>query len=239
MNFLELCQAVALESGTIPTTTTLPSTVVGQTGRLGLVVSYVRQAWNDIQNAHRAWRWMQGEFTGVLTIGVDRYAGTDFTDVDTLSAITRFSQWGFRDDDEDTSVSTYLTSAGVAYEGSLRSREWEHFRQTFLRGTQTAGPPAYYSITPAGELIVGPVPDASYTINGPYRKSAQTLAANSDIPEMPVDFHSIIKDRALNYLEAYDEGVRIQANQRLRELPNWSMLENQQLPRLRLAGPLA
>ena len=79
------------------------------------------------------------------------------------------------------------------------------------------------------------MPDDVYTLRGKYRKSPQYLVADGDIPEMPTDFHTIIKDAALVYLEGFDEGPRIPVY-RLRMLPNFSMLEEHQLPSADMGG---
>ncbi|MET0651004.1 MAG: hypothetical protein ABWY63_00700, partial [Hyphomicrobiaceae bacterium] len=171
-------------------------------------------------------------------IGTQRYAATSFTDENSGTPVSRFSQWGFKGDGSDMGMSMYLTSEGNAAEGPLRWIDWEYFYQWHLRGEQIPAKPQVYSLTNDNQLIVSPVPDAVYTLRGKYRKGNQILAADADVPEMPVDFHTVIKDAALCYLEGFDEGPRIPVN-RLRMLPNWSMLELHQLPRVRWGGSLA
>jgi hypothetical protein len=67
MTFLELVQMTAQQSGTIQGVK--PTTVTGQADRLKQIVDYVREAYIDIQNAHRGWRWMQSTFTGQTVAG--------------------------------------------------------------------------------------------------------------------------------------------------------------------------
>ena len=110
--------------------------------------------------------------------------------------------------------------------------------ETQRRGPQTPGKPQLYSIREDNKLELSPIPDAVYTLQGKYRKSVQRLATDFDVPEMPSDFHTIIIDAALCYVEGFDEGPRIPAY-RLRMLPNWSMLEAHQLPKTTWGGPLA
>jgi hypothetical protein len=236
MTYLELCQMTAQQSGTIEGT--LPSTVTGQVRRLKLITDFVREAYDDIQNAHRMWRWMQSLFYVDTVASQPSYASSAMTDEITALPVTRWSNWGFKNDGSDRSVSMYLVSTGVAEEGVLQWMDWTRFNETQLRGTQTPGRPIWFSVTPDDKLIVSPQPDDIYRIRGPYRKSKQTLAADADVPEMPADFHTIIKDAALCYVEAFDEGPRIPVY-RLRMLPNWSMLESSQLPRMTWGAPLA
>jgi hypothetical protein len=239
MNFLQLCQKVARDAGTVDNGAgENPVTVIGQTGYLAKIVDWTNQAYREIQNAHRQWKWMQGEFYGDLTIGVDRYAGTYFTDFDTALAIDRFSQWGIKGDSSDASVSMYATAIGVSGEGRLRFREWNLFRETLLRGDPSPGPPQVYSVDNQNRIVFGPAPDAVYTVRGLYRKSAQTLILDADIPEMPLDFHDLIVDLALILLGTHDEAPTLNVQQ-MRSRPKFSMLEAQQLPTITWGAPLA
>jgi hypothetical protein len=236
MNFLQLAQMTAQQSGTIQGV--LPTTVVGQSNRLKLIADFVAEAYVDIQNAHRMWRWMLGQFTGDTIASQTIYPGTYFTDEISGQPIDRFSQWGFKGDGGDVGLSSYLLTTGPDEEGALQWRDWDNFYETQLRGPQNPGKPRYYSVTNDDKLIISPVPDNVYKLRGRYRKTAQRLIADNDVPEMPADFHTIIKDAALVYLEGFDEGPRIPVY-RMRQLPNWSMLEHMQLPKPAWGGPLA
>lgn len=236
MTFLELAQMTAQQSGTIQGV--LPTTVTGQANRLKLVADLVAEAYLDIQNAHRMWRWMLGRFTGDTIAGQTIYSGTEFSDEISGQPIVRFSQWGFRGDGGDVGLSSYLLTTGPNEEGSMQWLDWDHFYETQLRGPQNPGKPRFYSTTNDDKLIVSPTPDNVYKLRGRYRRTAQRLVADGDVPEMPTDFHTIIKDAALVYLEGYDEGPRIPVY-RMRQLPNWSMLEHHQLPKPSWGGPLA
>jgi hypothetical protein len=217
MNFLELVQMTVQQSGTIQGVR--PATVAGQVDRLKQFVDFVREAYLDIQNSHRAWRWLNSRFVGQTVASQRFYLGTDFLDERDNIPITRFSQWGFKGDMSDAGLSMYDAVKGPQEEGPLRFLDTDTFYETQGRGVQTPGKPQFYSIDR-------------------YRKSAQMLTLDGDIPEMPVDFHTVIKDAALCYLEAFDEGPRIPVY-RLRMLPNWSMLESHQLPHVTWGSPLA
>jgi len=331
MTFLELCQMTAQQSGTIQGT--LPTTVVGQTNRLKQIVDFVREAYIDIQNAHRGWRWLNSEFYGFLGSGVLGYDGSTFYDERTETLIgERFSQWGLKGDGSDTSVSMYQTSymgfidgidiiaihPGANFEigarlfgvtshaqatvtrmtvtsgdwndysgangangefeitdvsgtfrygegctafgaifsgfyidefyiqppplmeeGTLRPIQWDEFYELYTRGVKARGKPQIYSISTDNKMHLSPLPDTSaWRIRGKYRKGPQILVNDSDVPEMPKEFHTLIKDAALAYLEGFDEGPRIPLY-RLRMLPNFSMLEAHQLPKVLWGASLA
>ena len=67
MNFLELVQMTVQQSGTIQGLR--PQTVAGQVDRLKQFVDFVREAYLDIQNSHRAWRWLNSRFVGSKRTG--------------------------------------------------------------------------------------------------------------------------------------------------------------------------
>lgn len=197
--FLEICQDVARESGTI-SGNGLPTTVASQTGRLLKVVEYTKQAWVDIQNMQDTWRWMRSTFSGDTTAGAACYTANSFN-------ITRFGRW-VTDRDDYLPISLYLKATGVTDEGPIEEITYEQWRHRYGRGSHDNNRPTVYAISPANEICLGATPDDTYTINGEYIKSAQVLSADSDEPELPSRFHDIIKWRALDMLNRHDEAPR-------------------------------
>lgn len=236
--FLQLAQRLASESGTV-SGDTLPSTVVGQTGRLGKIVRWTNEAWRSIQNAHNAWRWMRGEFYGSTVASQVRYAGTAFNDVDTSAAITRFGEWVYTGDGYENRFSLYDPAIGVSDEGPLRYIDWDTFYTTRLRGVQTADKPSVFTIDPNSKLCLSPPPDKVYTVRGLYRKDTQEMTADGDVPEMPARFHDLIVDVGLMLLGTYDESMSQLPLWQLRKLSRFCELERDQLPIMQFSGPLA
>lgn len=196
MNYLQLCQDLVRESGTISGDTT-PTTTVGQSGRLLKVVNWIPKAWSAIQNLHDDWLWMRTEFSGAVSIATMRYTAASWS-------LTRFSRWIT---DEDT-VTIYRTSLGVSDETPLTEIPWLTWRARYGRGTQTAGRPIEYAFSPQNEFCVGPSPSYACTLRGEYQKSAQVLAANTDEPELPdTSLHSVIVWKGLLLLAQFDEGA--------------------------------
>jgi hypothetical protein len=224
--FLEICQMIARESGTV--SGTQPVAVTGQIGRLGKIVYWAIEAWRQIQNRRSRWLWMDAEFSGTTTASSARYTSSSFS-------LTRWAEWIT----EERTLSIYLQSTGVSDESYLLFMPWTRWKQMFDFGTQTNDRPLYYSVSPAGELCFGPIPDDTYVVRGRYRKSPQVLAATGDIPEMPVRFHDLIAWEGLLLLAEHDEGnIQIAvATRRKREL--MSDLERDQLPQIELPGPIA
>jgi hypothetical protein len=232
MNFLQLCQRVAQESGTVPGTDD-PSTVTGQEGRLKRIVDWTSQAYLDIQRLHTTWRWLQEDFSG------STIAGTQSYDAAALNIASRFSHWLHLNEARQCTFSIYKTSEGQAGEGLLTYREWRDFRQTLNIGTHDNNKPVCFTVDPNNNIVFYPTPDDAYTIRGVYQKAPQTLAADGDEPEMPEQHHMAIVWKALLYLGTFDEGAE--------QLPVWdsffqgelNSIEDLQLPHIRRAQPLA
>lgn len=230
--FLQLCQSVADESGT----GAFPGTVSGLTGRPAKITAWVRNAWVDIQNDRNDWRWMEDTFTGSLLADISTYQGGDFS-------LTRFGQWkaGRDPDTMEDRFTVHLASQGRAREAAMHYEPWNEFRARYDRGAaaEQTGTPTVYTVDNLERLRVWPVPTASCTIRGVYRKTPQELTAGTDVPEMPAQYHSAIVWRALTNLAAHDEAFNQPAYWNTRYLDVLNDMERTQLPMVRLAGPLA
>lgn len=232
--FLTICQDVARESGTFPQIG-VPLTTVGQTGRLARLVYWVRDAYNLIQRQHQSWLWLQADFSGSTAASTQVYTAS------ALGIASRFGAWLYEGEDGENEFSLYLPADGQATENVLEFLPWEEFRRKAMIGSNATltGKPTVFTVTPANAISLYPIPDAAYTLRGRYLKSAQTLSADGDEPEMPAHFHDLIKWQALILLGLFDEAGQ--------QVPMWSQylangmtqLEIQQLQRIRKAGPFA
>lgn len=234
MTYLELVQAAAFESGTVPGKGQ-PLTVDNQTGRLHLFTLWVQSAWNDIQRKSSSWRWMQAEFAGQTIVNTAEYNAA-------AMGITRFRRWLHEGETGGPTFSIYKTADGDGDEGHLRFLEWNTFRNAAGAGLQkasvAANKPYYITVDPQDQLVLHPKPDDVYTIRGRYLKSLQNLTSNDDIPEMPEDYHEAIKWAALIKMAVFDEAME-QAqmfNSYYSEI--FSDLQRTQMPPIRLVGPL-
>jgi hypothetical protein len=231
--FLQLCQRVAQESGTVSSGTS-PSTVVAQTGRLGKIVNWTNTAWTDIQLDRSEWRWMRKELEEDLVASTQRYSASDLS-------VTSFQKWLVTGDYNEDRWSLYVTADGVETEGPIHFLAWDDFYTTQLRGTPPSeGRPRYFSIDDSEKLVFSPVPDVAYTLRGLYRKGVQTLAVDADTPEMPAAYHMLIVWEALKLLGNFDEAS-------IQQRAEWAQnarrirfnLERDQLPPVGICGPLA
>ena len=229
VTYLELVRRTAQESGTIPDGQAPAS--VQQGGRAGLVATWVRQAWLDIQNAQASWLWMRDEWTGALEAGRDRYSPADL-------GAERFGEWLHEDEDGLPLTTIYLGTP--ADEARLHRVDWLRMRSRFGMGDQTLERPGRYAVDPQQRLVFHPMPDAAYTVRGLYRRGPQTLTEDGDTPEMPERFHFLIVLRALLSLATYDEAPNQMMVWQMQEGRLMGDLRRDQLPMMRLAGgPLA
>ena len=236
MNYLQLAQRTRQEAGLSGTG---PTAVTSQSGDLKRVVDWVSSSYQDIQSRHINWRWLRSRFTFNTVSGTDTYAYTAVTDSRLTGTITRFSRWWLDDEYGMSNTYRYLTSAGSSAQSYLIPISWESFRDLYRFRTQADAVPIYITIDPQNNLVLGPAPDAIYTITGEYQMSPQILAADADTPEMPVQYHMAIVYEAMQRAGSYSGAPDVQSrgvkdgNRLMRQL------ENDQLPQIGMSGPMA
>lgn len=232
MNYLQLCQMAARETGAFQGTQ--PTSVANQTGKLARVVQHVADAWRKLQVDKPDWRFSRLEmpWTGTVTsktvANTQRYAAASF-------GITSWSGWMHDTRDADGNIIrryfAYEESVGVADTQDIQEISWEEFRRKYIRGSQTADRPVEWAESPSGEFCLGPVPDDVYVIGGEYVRGAQTLAENADEPFMPARFHDIIAWDAVVLYGEYDEIPQDRLNAARSQSLRWrNDLERDQLP---------
>lgn len=232
MTFLEMCQKVAEESGTVASLPN-PLSVTGQTGRLLRIVGWVNSAYGLLQSAHPDWLWMRGTFEGQLLAETRDYAG------DALNA-PRFARFA-RAARGTSVVSVYDPAIGPRDEGIIDFRDYDEFYATFLTGgfQERRGKPTHVTRTPEGRIAVFPLPDKTYVIRGMYHKARHILAGNDDVPDLPADYHMAIVYRALMLLATFDEDAPRLGVYTSEFTAQMDGLSAHYLPQLELGGPLA
>ena len=233
-NYLTLCQDAERECSL----SSLLTAVASQTGEHLRFVNWVKSAYIEIQNRHNGqWRWLRRSFTFNTTSGDDTYAYGDITDVDAAAVITRFGNW-LAHDWEDR-YRCYLTSGGVGVQYYLNYLDWVDFKAIYKTGSQNNSAPAFITVDPQNNLILGPQPDDTYTVTGEYMRSAQLLAADGDTPEMPSQFHGLIVARAMEKYALTESAEEVLVRARGDEKRLMRQLEANQLPAISVAGPMA
>jgi len=237
VTFLQLCQAIARDSGTIPNLPA-PSTTASQTGRLLRVVNWTSEAYGDIQRKRKDWLWLRNEFSGNTIAATQRYAAA------AMGITDRFGHWVFESDTGEwgkESMSCYLTATGRSDETRLHFKPWREFRDIYLFGNNAddTGKPTYFTVDPQQKIVLWPIPDADYTVRGEYFKSPQILAVDGDIPEMPVAYHEAIKWQGLLLLGTFDEAAEQMQVWQAFLAAHYKGLIRDHTPRLEFSGPLA
>lgn len=229
--FLELVQILARESGTLAGGSTLP-TVTSAAGRVQKLVGWVRDAWVNIQNERSDWPWMEREFVSALAIGQRRYIAADFD-------LTRFAQWK-RDEPAYSTMSLWDPDIGQADEGEIRQVSYDLWRQQYGRGVSDPNRPILWAPSLTQELCVGPFPDKAYVIAGSYRLLPQVLAADTDVPELPVQYHKAIIWEALKLLGISDQAAQQATDGMGQYMQIRAQLNRDYLPEITIGGgPLA
>lgn len=186
MNFLELCQKVASESGI---TATGPTSVSGQTGILSKVISWVRQADLEVQLERSDWSFLWKTTQSVLVVNEREYLQADLGASD-------------------------INIMHLAFIGGREAEvlDWTHYVSLYRKTgkqDQTANVPSVITRAPNGKFIVFPVPLTACAIEIDYSAEPAALVNNLDISTVPVKFHYAIVEKALmKYAEHEEDGNR-------------------------------
>lgn len=228
MNFLAMCQELRNRAPGIGGTAGQPATVANQTGDMGNVVAWIRDAWVDVQALHPGWLFMRSEFSATVPAGTLASTASDL-------GVSDLADW-----DDDT-IRSYLVSQGAA--GDTFLLPWDHpvLRDTYRFGVQTLGAPAVFAVRPRDKaLMLGPAPASDVVVYGEYVRSPQVLAANADTPTGIPDWsHMIIVYWAMTKHAGHEAAPDIMADARNQLATLLWRLEQDYLPKMTLGGPLA
>lgn len=207
MNFLALCQRTREKCGISGVG---PSTVLNQTGEMLRVVNWVNEAWVDIQNAQPSWDWMRSEFSLPTVANKQAYAPvTDATILDTVTGtpITAFNSW------RPETLRVYDPALGLANEQFMLPWDYDRFRNFYGYAVQPPGRPVCFSIRPRDKaLLLGNTPDGVYTVRGEYQRDAQPMAADTDVPSLPSEYHMAIVYGAMMKYASYESAPEVFAD---------------------------
>ena len=222
MNFLTLTQRLHSEAGIAGTT---PATAVGQTGMIGRIVNWVLSGYEDVQNLHPEWKFLQTSFSFPTVAATQNYTPATLG-YDSLNL------W---------KVSDVRAYSVVADETELAYLQWDDFRSIYKTGSNRSleARPSVFSIKPDNSMDLWPTPDAVYTINGEYFKEPQTMALDADIPIIPSAYHMIIVWRGLMFYGAKSGAQEVYAHGYNEYRHMLRRLEMNQLARITFGAPLA
>ena len=233
MNYLQLVQRLRQETNY---SNTGPVAVTAQTGDHARAVSWVADAYTELQNRH-PWRWLRKGFTLTTAAADGSYMASDAIDDDTATNIARFGAWHV--DDPYNPPKCYLQSSGEGAAYWLTYISWEQYRTIYEIGNYSDSSPSHITVDPSDNLVLGPTPDDVYVIKSEFHRSPQVLAANTDTPEMPSQYHMAIVYLAMEDAGFFDMADDIvgRGQRKFRRLLR--QLEINQGPTIDMAGPLA
>lgn len=180
MNFLELVRDLYKESGESFSGGATAVTADGSTVSYDdLVAGWINEAWLKIQREHMNWKWMWSEWELTLNTADQDY--TLPTPTGTNSAIKHI----------DWSSGVTIWTAGSPDDYS-EVRHVQHKMSPRRYRAQNSTKPSYCDVLPNGKLRLNCVPDQAYVIGGEGYRAPWKMTANTDIPDMPENYHKLI-----------------------------------------------
>lgn len=205
MNFLQLVQRTKTEAGLQGAAPVSVASTVGDTAKLA---GWVADAWRAIQlESHRNWRWLRATGQGSILAGDMSYTIDEL--LGAAPGATRFDR--FRNNEGAHYRPRAWSASTPETTWALRQLDHDDFVARFLVGVHAPAAPQFWSIAPSGEMLVGPTPDAAYSLRFDYVKSPQELTLDTDVPEMPSQYHMMIVWMALWSFAGYDAAPEVAA----------------------------
>lgn len=215
MTYLKLCQELRREaaiSGVGPTS------VVNQSGMFLNVVTWVNDAWIELQADRPNWRFMLARDRDLsLTIGVAEY------DLEALGIVDvqNFVEDGFRMRDSDV---------GLTDQCWIPTVPWHLFR-TGMIGEAQINRPIQVCVSPKNHLLVRPTPakDTFVLTYEAYLKPS-SMVNDTDEPAIPESFHQVLIQRALMSFATHQDAPEVYADAQVKYLALKRKLDLDQLP---------
>lgn len=181
MTFLELCNRVCDESGISDSGL---NSVTGQTGILGLIVSWVRQANKDVQNMHPDWAFKWDTAKSTTTPNRSDYTPSDLSMVDAEGLRVR-------------NIDRLIVGGAV-----VPVIPWQVYKSRVEPNPSEVVPPStptVATVTPKGLVRMHPAPREPLPVIVDYFKTFADLVGNTDESIIPPQHQEVIVDKALMY----------------------------------------
>jgi len=188
VTFLELCQAYRSELG-IPGTG--PVTVLNQVGELAKLVRDIQNADLDVKRRWQDWRFLRSTHSTNVT------AGSRVPEIPTPDSFNFWDETRFRLDPGT------LNTFKISYIDYL---EFEDRVDSSIAIDRT---PEVVTVDNDDKLRLDPVPVVNHVLKGTYWRKAVQLENDSDISEIPIQFHRIIIVRAKIYYAEREDAPEI------------------------------
>lgn len=221
--FLQLASRLRQEVGGSGTG---PTAVTSQVGEYARFVSWIATADEDVQRLHNEWKFMVGTFSLDTVAADNSYAASDC-----ITPVTDLRDW------KQETLKIYQTSTDD--ETKLYWMDYQEWYEIYGTGTQSQNRPSRWTVGNDRSIKLGPTPDAVYRITGEYQKSIDTLAADADTPNYPAEYHMLPVYGAMMMYGRYTGAMEIYADGEARYKRMLSEMRRTQLPRWKIAEPMA
>jgi hypothetical protein len=222
VNLLQLCVRTRQECGLSGDG---PSAVTGQSGIYAKIVNWVLAAHEEIQLRYPTWRFDWAQYSGALAAKAAHDPVADFG----VSA----KVW----DKSETGGYVYPTSSGANARAWLRWVSYDEYRGLALAGN--TGFALYVAEAPDHTLKFYPTPSAGFTVVMDYWRKPEVLAANTDTPRLPLQYHMAIVWRAVMFYCGHDESLALYQEARRNYSRLMERMEDTELEPMQTEGPLA
>lgn len=190
MTYLDLCKLLQQRTGTGGSDL---AAVTGLTGAQRRLVTYVAEAWKDIQVARRDWTFRFNTFSVTLTAGAQSY------DMDAAigAGLAQTVQ---------PRVLTIEKSGDTSTRKRLSLLDYSYFEDLFGDKVASSGRPSYVTVEPQNRRVkFDTLLDVNCVFKGTYEKAVQTLAATTDTPTIDAQYHDAIFYKALMKWAEFEE----------------------------------
>lgn len=225
-NYLALCNQLILKCGITNVTMT---TVANPRGEAARIVSWINEAYRNIQELRPNWLWMEGDVSFATTATKGAYTPVE-------CGISDFGQW------KEDSFRNYITTSGVGSEVFMGRLDYDSFRDTYLFNNirLTYSQPLNIAVAPNKSLLLGLAPDTQgYTVVGKYFRTTSDLVADADLPLLPDRFQMLIVYEAMKSYALFEAASEVmgEADRQYGRMRN--KLEQDQLPWITVGDTLA
>ena len=190
-SFLQICQDFRQEAGLAGTG---PASVKSQVGMDKKIVDWIRNAWINLQESQRTWRFMWKGDGSITCIA-------DIRSYDPVSL-------GF-DVRNVIYESVTCRASGTQVRIPLSYIPYNQFKTQCLNLQPVTGRPTIFTWSPDNKLMLHPIPSSDFVVEFEYYRNPQELTENTDVPIMPSRYHRVLVYLALTHYAVHDDAITI------------------------------
>ena len=225
LTFLQMVQRLRQESAT---SGAAPATTVNQIGDVKRLIDWVSTAWMDIQNQKKDWFFMRQPISFNTVAGQQSYTAQQAN----IQSFGNYKRDSFRQ---------YSLALGFGSEQRLNFIPYDTFRDMYQYASMrtTSQLPVVFTIDPAKNFLLGPIPNDIYVVNGEGYAMPTEFINDNDRSTMPSQYHMAIVWRALMYYGQYEAASEAFSHGQNEYNRLMNRLLDDQMPEVMFGAPLA